>query len=120
MRSAFATPGRVAGRWRAVHMLAYPAWCSALVHGLYAGRPPAGWVVAMYCLCLAGVAGALAVRALPRPVKRRIADRFALVRPRAGSEPAETAAVPPRPTEPPSSSSSRRPTPRSPPTRRRL
>ncbi|MFE3520358.1 hypothetical protein ACFXOD_01965 [Streptomyces sp. NPDC059161] len=101
MRSAFATPGRVAGRWRAVHMLAYPAWCSALLHGLYAGRPPAGWVVTMYCLCLAGVAGALTVRALPRPVKRRLAERLALVRPRAGSEPAETAAVPPRPTEPP-------------------
>ncbi|MFF4185640.1 hypothetical protein ACFYZ9_20825 [Streptomyces sp. NPDC001691] len=100
MRSAFATPGRVAARWRAVHMLAYPAWCSALVHGLYAGRPPAGWVVAMYALSLAGVASALAVRALPRPVKRRITDRFAALRPGPESEPAEPA-VPPRPAEPP-------------------
>ncbi|MER5563514.1 hypothetical protein ACWCWQ_27860 [Streptomyces sp. NPDC001571] len=101
MRSAFATPGRIASRWRAVHMLAYPAWCSALVHGLYAGRPPAGWVVAMYALSLAGVAGALAVRALPRPVKRRIAARLAAVRPRPESERPEPA-VPPRPTTPPS------------------
>ncbi|MFF3976755.1 hypothetical protein [Streptomyces sp. NPDC001828] len=101
MRSAFATPGRVAGRWRAVHMLAYPAWCSALVHGLYAGRPPAGWVVAMYALSLAGVAGALAVRALPRPVKRRIAARLAAFRPHPEGERAEPA-VPPRPSTPPS------------------
>ncbi|MFJ8308168.1 MULTISPECIES: hypothetical protein [unclassified Streptomyces] len=102
MRSAFTTPGRVAGRWRAVHMLAYPAWCSALLHGLYAGRPPAGWVVAMYCLCLAGVAGALTVRALPRPVKRRITERLASYGPRPASEPAEPQAVPPRPSAPPS------------------
>ncbi|MFJ4475557.1 hypothetical protein [Streptomyces xanthochromogenes] len=100
MRSAFATPGRIASRWRAVHMLAYPAWCSALVHGLYAGRPPAGWVVTMYALSLAGVAGALAVRALPRPVKRRIAARLAAFRPRTEGERAEPA-VPPRPTAPP-------------------
>ncbi|MFE3180586.1 hypothetical protein ACFXKR_06710 [Streptomyces violascens] len=101
MRSAFATPGRIAARWRAVHMLAYPAWCFALMHGLYAGRPPASWVVVMYGLSLAGVAGALAVRALPRPVKRRIADRLAPFRPRSESEPAEPA-VPPRPATPPS------------------
>ncbi|MEU3500872.1 hypothetical protein ABZ726_08905 [Streptomyces hundungensis] len=100
MRSAFTTPGRIAARWRAVHMLAYPAWCSALVHGLYAGRPPAAWVVTMYALSLAGVAGALAVRALPRPVKRRIAARLASFRPRPESEPAEVP-VPPRPTTPP-------------------
>ncbi|MGW2812463.1 hypothetical protein [Streptomyces sp. NPDC001415] len=101
MRSAFATPGRIAARWRAVHMLAYPAWCFALVHGLYAGRPPASWVVVMYGLSLAGVASALAVRALPRPVKRRIADRLAPFRPRPESEPPEPA-VPPRPSAPPS------------------
>ncbi|MFG3284036.1 hypothetical protein [Streptomyces sp. NPDC048111] len=97
MRSAFATPGRIAARWRAVHMLAYPAWCSALVHGLFAGRPPAGWVVAMYALSLAGVAGALAVRALPRPVKRRIAARLSSLGPAQESEPA----MPPRPAAPP-------------------
>lgn len=70
VRSAFATPGRIAGRWRALHALAYPAWCSALVHGLYAGRQAATWVVVMYMLCLTGVAAALALRLLPAPAKR--------------------------------------------------
>ncbi|MCX5382484.1 hypothetical protein [Streptomyces sp. NBC_00083] len=104
MRSAFATPSRTAGRWRAVHMLAYPTWCFALVHGLFAGRPPAVWVVTMYGLSLVGVAGALAVRALPRPVKRRISARFAPLRQGRESEPAAPAsgAVPPRPVAPPS------------------
>ncbi|MFH9189318.1 hypothetical protein [Streptomyces globisporus] len=69
--------GGIAGRWRALHALAYPAWCAALIHGLYAGRAPATWVVVMYGLCLAGVAGALCLRLLPRPTKRRIADRVA-------------------------------------------
>lgn len=91
LRSAFAQPtarlgqslgsprdtGGIAGRWRALHALAYPAWCAALVHGLYAGRAAAPWVVVMYGLCLVGVAGALCLRLLPRPTKRRIADRVA-------------------------------------------
>ncbi|MFD6416309.1 hypothetical protein [Streptomyces sp. NPDC060194] len=73
LRSAFASPDRtVAGRWRALHALAYPAWCSALVHGLYAGRAPATWVVVMYCLCLAAVAVALVARLLPESVKREV------------------------------------------------
>lgn len=76
LRSAFATPGRtpvrIAGRWRTLHMLAYPAWCTALVHGLYAGRAPATYVVVLYSLSLVMVGGALSVRMLPRPVKRRI------------------------------------------------
>ncbi|MFJ7329986.1 hypothetical protein ACIQVN_27550 [Streptomyces cyaneofuscatus] len=93
LRSAFAHPspaatrlgqslgspreaGGIAGRWRALHALAYPAWCAALVHGLYAGRAPATWVVVMYSLCLAAVAGALCLRLLPRPTKRRITDRI--------------------------------------------
>ncbi|WP_326612274.1 hypothetical protein OG949_25680 [Streptomyces scopuliridis] len=76
MRSAFALPGRFAGRWRAVHMLAYPAWCFALVHGLFAGRPAATYVTTLYCLTLAGVAAAVSVRLFPRPVKRRIADKI--------------------------------------------
>lgn len=94
LRSAFAQPsptaarlgqslgsprdtGGIAGRWRSLHALAYPAWCAALIHGLYAGRAPATWVVVMYGLCLAGAAGALCLRLLPRPTKRRIADRIA-------------------------------------------
>ncbi|WP_327711189.1 hypothetical protein OG912_23960 [Streptomyces sp. NBC_00464] len=82
LRSAFATPNRVAGRWRALHALSYPAWCAALVHGLYAGRPPAVWVVAMYSLCLVAVAAVLCLRMLPPPVKRRIAGLItALIKP---------------------------------------
>ncbi|WUW24150.1 hypothetical protein OG521_26640 [Streptomyces sp. NBC_01463] len=106
LRSAFATPSRVAGRWRALHALSYPAWCAALVHGLYAGRPPAVWVVVMYGLSLAAVAAALGLRMLPPPVKRRIAATVtALIRPEALPEPepvireaplpgADTAALP--------------------------
>lgn len=93
LRSAFAQPsptatrlgqslgspreaGGIAGRWRALHALAYPAWCAALLHGLYAGRAPSTWVVVMYGLCLTAVAGALCLRLLPRPTKRRITDRI--------------------------------------------
>ncbi len=79
LRSAFASPAPVAARWRAMHMLAYPAWCCALVHGLYAGRQAKPIFVIMYGMCVAGVAVALAVRAAPRPVKRKIADRIALI-----------------------------------------
>ncbi|MET7364652.1 hypothetical protein ABZS61_02275 [Streptomyces sp. NPDC005566] len=74
MRSVFATPGKIAGRWRALHALAYPAWCSALLHGLYAGRQAATWVVVMYSLCLLAVAAALCLRLLPAPTKRLITD----------------------------------------------
>jgi DMSO/TMAO reductase YedYZ heme-binding membrane subunit len=74
LRSVFATPGRVPGRWRALHMLAYPAWCSALLHGLFAGRPAAAWVVTTYALCLAGVASALSLRLLPARLKRGIVE----------------------------------------------
>ncbi|GHA11951.1 cytochrome b/b6 domain-containing protein [Streptomyces purpurascens] len=77
LRNRFASPAPVAARWRAMHMLAYPAWCAALVHGLYAGRAAKPIFVILYCLSLAGVAGALALRAAPRPVKRKIADKFA-------------------------------------------
>lgn len=89
LRSAFASPVQVASRWRALHMLAYPAWCSALIHGLYAGREPKPWVIALYCLCLVSVAGAVALRAAPLPIKRKVAARIlALLEPegRAGSK----------------------------------
>ncbi|MEU8528971.1 MULTISPECIES: hypothetical protein [Streptomyces] len=76
LRSALAGRGRIAARWRPLHMLAYPAWCCALVHGLYAGRAPATWVVVMYCLSLAGVATAVALRMLPAPTRQRLADRL--------------------------------------------
>ncbi|MER6910913.1 hypothetical protein ABT354_04460 [Streptomyces sp. NPDC000594] len=75
LRSALAGNGRIAGRWRALHMLAYPAWCFALLHGLFTGRPAAGWVVILYGLAVLVTAVALALRLLPRPVRRLIADR---------------------------------------------
>ncbi|MEV7191139.1 hypothetical protein AB0N81_04925 [Streptomyces sp. NPDC093510] len=88
LRSAFASPARIASRWRALHMLAYPAWCAGLIHGLYAGRPPKPWVIALYSLCLVGVAGAVALRAAPRPVKRKVAARIlALLEPERGAPP---------------------------------
>ncbi|WP_225821260.1 cytochrome b/b6 domain-containing protein [Streptomyces naphthomycinicus] len=76
LRSNFATPAPVAARWRAMHMLAYPAWCAALIHGLYAGRSAKPVFVILYSLSLLGVMGALALRAAPRPVKRKVADRL--------------------------------------------
>ncbi|MEU8645766.1 ferric reductase-like transmembrane domain-containing protein [Streptomyces sp. NPDC048674] len=75
LRSAFASPAPIAARWRAVHMLAYPAWCSALVHGLYAGRQAKPIFTILYSLCLVAVMGALALRAAPAPVKRKVAAR---------------------------------------------
>ncbi|MGW2420403.1 cytochrome b/b6 domain-containing protein [Streptomyces sp. NPDC001709] len=77
LRSNFATPAPVAARWRAMHMLSYPAWCAALVHGLYAGRPVKSPLFTyLYALSLLAVIAALALRAAPRPVKRRVADRL--------------------------------------------
>ncbi|NUR44462.1 MAG: cytochrome b/b6 domain-containing protein [Streptomyces sp.] len=76
LRNQFASPAPVAARWRAMHMLAYPAWCFALVHGLYSGREAKPVFVFLYGLSLAGVMGALALRAAPRPVKRKVADRI--------------------------------------------
>ncbi|MGW3112628.1 cytochrome b/b6 domain-containing protein [Streptomyces sp. NPDC001091] len=76
LRSNFATPAPVAARWRAMHMLAYPAWCAALVHGLYAGRQAKPVFVILYGLSLLGVMAGLALRAAPRPVKRNLADRL--------------------------------------------
>ncbi|MFI9819021.1 ferric reductase-like transmembrane domain-containing protein [Streptomyces sp. NPDC052013] len=76
LRNRFASPAPVAARWRAMHMLAYPAWCAALVHGLYAGRAAKPIFVILYGLSVVGVTAALALRAAPRPVKRRVADRI--------------------------------------------
>ncbi|MEW2395977.1 cytochrome b/b6 domain-containing protein [Streptomyces sp. NPDC046862] len=79
LRSAFMARAEVAARWRVFHMLAYPAWCFALVHGLYAGREAKPVFTILYSLCLAGVAGALMLRAAPRPFKRRVADRIVAI-----------------------------------------
>ncbi|KUO22361.1 ferric reductase-like transmembrane domain-containing protein [Streptomyces dysideae] len=79
LRNRFASPAPVAARWRAMHMLAYPAWCAALIHGLFAGRPAKTFFMVSYELCVVGVAAALALRAAPRPFKRRVADRLAAI-----------------------------------------
>ncbi|MEU9132066.1 hypothetical protein AB0D08_28845 [Kitasatospora sp. NPDC048540] len=60
-RGALARTGE-AGRWRIVHICAYPAWGAGLIHGLNAGRLPAGWVSILYSLAVAGVVVALALR----------------------------------------------------------
>jgi hypothetical protein len=65
-------------------MLAYPAWCAALIHGLFAGRPAKTFFMVSYELCVVAVAAALALRASPRPVKRKFADRLAQI---IGNEP---------------------------------
>jgi hypothetical protein len=77
LRNRFASPAPVAARWRAMHMLAYPAWCAALVHGLFAGRPAKTFFMVSYELCVVAVAAALALRAAPCPFKRKVADRLA-------------------------------------------
>ncbi len=76
MRSAFATPGRIAGRWRALHMLSYPAWGSGPGARPVRGPAAAGWVVTMYALSLAAVATVLSLRLLPPPLKRAAAERI--------------------------------------------
>ncbi|MFG2571422.1 cytochrome b/b6 domain-containing protein [Streptomyces sp. NPDC048481] len=76
LRNQFAAPAEVAARWRAMHMLAYPALCAALIHGLYAGRAAKPFFMISYELCLVGVMAALALRAAPRPFKRKVADRI--------------------------------------------
>jgi hypothetical protein len=76
LRSALAGNIRTANRWRPLHMLAYPAWCFALMHGLYAGRPAATWVTTMYTLSLLGVVTIVSARLMPRPVQRQIADKI--------------------------------------------
>ncbi|MFJ9536611.1 cytochrome b/b6 domain-containing protein [Streptomyces sp. NPDC101225] len=79
LRNQFASPAPVAARWRAMHMLAYPAWCAALIHGLFAGRPAKTFFMVSYELCVVAVAAALALRAAPRPFKRKVADRLAVL-----------------------------------------
>ncbi|MFV0136049.1 cytochrome b/b6 domain-containing protein [Streptomyces sp. HMX87] len=74
LRNRFAAPALIASRWRAMHMLAYPAWCFALLHGLYAGRAAKPVFTILYGLSVLGVMAALALRAAPRPVRRKVAD----------------------------------------------
>ncbi|MEV8033092.1 cytochrome b/b6 domain-containing protein [Streptomyces sp. NPDC086182] len=76
LRNQFAAPAVVAARWRAMHMLAYPALCAALVHGLFAGRAAKTFFMVSYELCLVGVIAALALRAAPNPFKHKVAAQI--------------------------------------------
>ncbi|MEV7424350.1 hypothetical protein [Streptomyces sp. NPDC091212] len=76
MRSVFSLPGKFAYKWRAIHMVAYPAWCFAMVHGLFTGRPAATYVTVMYSTVMVGVACVVSLRLLPDETQRRFAERF--------------------------------------------
>lgn len=76
LRNRFAASAPVASRWRMMHSLAYPAWCFALVHGLFAGRQAKPVFVILYVLSLVAVGGALALRASPPPFRRKVAQRI--------------------------------------------
>ncbi|GAA0908226.1 ferric reductase-like transmembrane domain-containing protein [Streptomyces thermoalcalitolerans] len=76
LRNRFATPALVAARWRSMHMLAYPAWCAALIHGLYAGRAAKPIFMILYGLSVLGVLAVLIVRASPMSFKRKLAERL--------------------------------------------
>lgn len=89
LRSNFASPAPVAARWRAMHMMAYPAWCFALVHGLYAGREAKPIFVILYSAGLLAVAAALLLRAAPREVKRQVVERVTAVLGTDGQRPPE-------------------------------
>ncbi|WP_234379567.1 ferric reductase-like transmembrane domain-containing protein [Streptomyces caniscabiei] len=89
LRSNFASPAPVAARWRAMHMMAYPAWCFALVHGLYAGREAKPVFVILYSAGLLAFAVALLLRAAPREVKRQVVERVTAILGTDGQRPPE-------------------------------
>ncbi len=63
LRGRFATRSRP-WMWRIFNSAAYLAWPVGIMHGLTAGRPPAGWVAWSYVASMAAVGGALIVRVL--------------------------------------------------------
>ncbi|MGV9304940.1 hypothetical protein [Nonomuraea sp. NPDC003727] len=69
--------------WRVLHGAAYLAWPVAVLHGLTAGRTPAGWVAWSYVGCLAAVVSALLVRAVAT-LRRPPAVPEAVAEPRVG------------------------------------
>ncbi len=51
--------------WRGLHLLAIPAWVTAVVHGLLAGTDRGqGWVVLLTLACVAAVSASCIVRVL--------------------------------------------------------
>lgn len=62
-RGRIAAGARAAATWRAVHLLAYPAWALAMVHGFLSGTDShLGWVRLIYLVCAAAVGTALTGR----------------------------------------------------------
>ncbi|MGW5157174.1 hypothetical protein ACWEPN_17030 [Nonomuraea wenchangensis] len=92
IRGRFATRNRP-WMWRVMHSAAYLAWPIAIMHGLTAGRPPAGWVAWSYVASLAAVGGALIVRVLASlrrpPVMAERVEGPAVTAPAAVGVPAE-------------------------------
>ncbi|MGW2635531.1 cytochrome b/b6 domain-containing protein [Streptomyces sp. NPDC001348] len=76
LRNQFASPAPVAARWRAMHMLAYPALCAALIHGLFSGRFAKPFFMWSYELCLVAIIAALALRSAPRSFKRKVSAQL--------------------------------------------
>jgi hypothetical protein len=92
IRGRFATRNRP-WMWRVMHSAAYLAWPIAIMHGLTAGRPAAGWVAWSYVASLAAVGGALIVRVLASlrrpPVMAERVEGPAVTAPAAVGVPAE-------------------------------
>ncbi|MXG91818.1 ferric reductase [Nocardioides flavescens] len=63
LRGRLAASAGAARAWRGVHLSAYVAWVLAMGHGILAGTDTgAGWALALYAVCAAGVGAAVAVR----------------------------------------------------------
>jgi hypothetical protein len=73
VRARFAVRGKT-WMWRSMHVLAYIAWPTAIVHGLITGRAAANWVVLSYVMSVVLVVLALVTRMIvvikPRDVAR--------------------------------------------------
>ena len=62
-RGRFAATRVGAASWRAIHLLAYPAWLTALLHSVLSGTDRAvSWVVLLDVACVAAVVTAGVVR----------------------------------------------------------
>ena len=76
-RRRMARSEQASRRWRALHLLAYPCWAIAVLHGVTAGTDAGrAWAVALTVACVVTVVGAVGYRlAEPRlayvPVRRR-------------------------------------------------
>jgi hypothetical protein len=64
-RGRLARSARAVRVWRGLHALSYLAWASAILHGFRSGSDVgAGWVDALFLVCLGGVLAAVAARAI--------------------------------------------------------